>query len=216
MKKKLLIALSYVLILAVGIVGTLAYLTDKDEVKNTFVLSENIDISMDESEVEKVKDDYIADNTSRVKENTYEAVYPGAELPKDPTIHVLPGEDVYVRAIVTIPNGTEWLGELDADYAKALEILTAGTIGADWSIEKTETDGTSVIYTMLYANRLNENEDAAPVFEKIVVPNTFTYAEIELMADANNEFHVNVIAQAIQAAGFDTAAEAFAGYDATV
>ena len=85
-KKSIALTLTAVMLaLAVGIGGTIAYFTSTTEnVQNTFTTGK-VGITLDEAEVTQDGDTWTAGN-KRVKENKYETVYPGAVLPKDPTI----------------------------------------------------------------------------------------------------------------------------------
>ena len=84
--------------LAIG--GTMAYYTDRAETKNTFTLSEGVNILLDEALVDE---NFVADETQRVTANTYNRIYPGAVLPKDPTVHVAEGtEPAFLRVKVTV------------------------------------------------------------------------------------------------------------------
>ncbi|MBQ6811447.1 MAG: hypothetical protein IJO94_08615 [Firmicutes bacterium] len=212
MKKKLLIALSYVLILALGIVGTMAYLTDKDEVNNTFLLSENIDINLDEEQVVKKDDDYVGTGVREENGNTYPEVYPGAVMPKDPTITVLPGEDVYVRAKVTIPNGANWLNLLADEYDDAFRVLVVDTIGEGWSIVDTEVKGDDVTIVLLQEKRLAK-DDKSVIFTTVEIPGWFEWNHMQEVGGTNMSFDMDVIAEAIQAAGMSSAKVAFARND---
>ena len=57
------------LLVAASVMGTMAYLTSKDEVKNTFTVG-NIKINLDEAKVDQMGDPIQGEK--RVKENSYE------------------------------------------------------------------------------------------------------------------------------------------------
>ena len=100
MKKKLMTVLALVLVIALSVAGTYAYLTSQDTVTNTFTVG-NVAITMDEAKV----DEYgVADNNApRVAGNEYKLV-PGHNYVKDPTIHVgANSENCYL--FVEITNG---------------------------------------------------------------------------------------------------------------
>ena len=100
MKKKLMTVLALVLVIALSVAGTYAYLTSQASVKNTFTVG-NVSITMDEAKV----DEYgVADNNApRVAGNEYKLV-PSHTYVKDPTIHVgANSEDCYL--FVEITNG---------------------------------------------------------------------------------------------------------------
>lgn len=107
MKKTLTIALSMVLVAAIAVTGTLAFLTDESDILvNKFTFGN--------TEVE------IAEPTWTAALGGEEAmkVVPGETVAKDPTITVKGTEEVYVYAYVN--NAL-------ADY------VTIGTIGANWT-----------------------------------------------------------------------------------
>lgn len=82
--KVLLLVLCAILLVAGSVMGTLAYLTGRDSVTNTFTVGK-IAITMDETDV----DEYGAaiDNAEPVKANEYNLI-PGKTYTKDPEIHV--------------------------------------------------------------------------------------------------------------------------------
>lgn len=215
MKKKLMIALSYVLILALGIAGTIAFLTGEDEVVNTFELDDNVSITLDEAPVEKVGDLYQETTGTRVKANTYKDVYPGAVMPKDPTVHLANANtaDAYLKVTVTVPNAKAWLGTTEAD----LNTLTGNTVDAKWQFSKGELVGEDVVYTLFYADRMVAGASTEPVFEQIVFPAEFDTAEIRTyFGTAAPQFNVEVNAYSIQAAGFTSAVQAFGVKEGTM
>ena len=80
MKKKLTLVVSLLLVMALSIGGTLAYLTDKtDAVTNTFTMG-NVNITLVETDTE-------LDDDESDKTNDYKFV-PGKEIAKDPKVTV--------------------------------------------------------------------------------------------------------------------------------
>lgn len=103
-KKALLLAACAVLLVAASVMGTMAYLTSKDEVKNTFTVGK-VKIELDEAKVDQMGDPIQGEK--RVKENSYKLI-PKHTYVKDPTVTVLKkSEDCYVRLKVTFNNATE-------------------------------------------------------------------------------------------------------------
>lgn len=109
--KALLMSLCAVLLVAASVLGTMAYLTDSKDVKNTFTVG-NVAITLDEA---KVDDNGNAINkqgnqvtnladAERVPGNAYKLL-PGHTYTKDPTVTVLtPSVASYVRMKVTFNN----------------------------------------------------------------------------------------------------------------
>ncbi len=115
-KKALLLAACAVLLVAVSVMGTMAYLTSKDEVKNTFTVGK-VKIELDEAKVDEMGDPVTP--AERVKGNEYKLL-PAHTYTKDPTVTVLKNsEDCYVRLTVTFNNATEIIALCtDPEYAE--------------------------------------------------------------------------------------------------
>lgn len=106
--KALLMSLCAVLLVAASVLGTMAYLTDSKDVKNTFTVG-NVTITLDEAKVDDngnaidkqgKRVTNLAD-AERVLGNAYKLL-PGHTYTKDPTVTVLaPSVESYVRMKVT-------------------------------------------------------------------------------------------------------------------
>ena len=106
MKKALLVVLALVLVAALSVGLTMAYLTSQDTVTNTFTVGK-VEITLDEAKVTEygVK----VDGASRVDKNTYKLI-PGHTYVKDPTVHVTEGSEpcyVFVKVENSISAVTE-------------------------------------------------------------------------------------------------------------
>lgn len=112
--RKILVSLAALaLVAAISIGGTLAYLTSKDEVKNTFTVG-NVTITMDETDV----DDSTKD-AARDTENSYKLL-PGKTYTKDPIIHVdANSESCYL--FVTIKNEIAAIEDANNSVEKQME-----------------------------------------------------------------------------------------------
>lgn len=139
MKKKLTTVLAIVLVVALSVAGTYAYLTAQtDQVKNTFTAAGLAsEFSLDESKANQQPDgSYTLDVSTRVQENTY-SVVPTVTLKKDPTVHVTLEKNVGAYVFLAVDNN---LGNG----------LTA-TIDSTWTaLNTTYTDAQGVEWTMYY------------------------------------------------------------------
>lgn len=101
--KALLMSLCAVLLVAASVLGTMAYLTDSKDVKNTFTVG-NVAIKLDEAKVDENGTQVVdkdGNPVARVTENEYKLL-PGHTYTKDPTVTVLkPSVASYVRMKVT-------------------------------------------------------------------------------------------------------------------
>ncbi|SFN78030.1 SipW-dependent-type signal peptide-containing protein [Proteiniclasticum ruminis] len=202
-KKITILALSLIAVFAAAM--TFAYFTDQsDEVKNTFTMG-NVEILLDEALVVPTTGPSgttwaVDEEADRVLSNTYDNIYPGAILPKDPMVENTGSNPAYIRAKVTFTKHAE----LAAAIPDPKTIL--GTLGAGWSYFG--VDGST--YEFRFANVLPAGGITNPLFTQVTIPASLNSAEMESISG----FQINVIAEAIQSQGFANVTEAFAAYDA--
>ena len=106
MKKKLTTVLAIVLVVALSVAGTYAYLTAQtDTVKNTFTAAGLASkFTLDESKATQQPDgSYTLDVNDRAQENTY-SVVPTVTLKKDPTVHVTLEKNVGAYVFLAVDN----------------------------------------------------------------------------------------------------------------
>lgn len=208
-KKVVTLVLCMVLVAALSVVGTLAYLTDTSKVTNTFTAG-NVDIKLEETEVDR---EGTVIGALRESGNVYHLI-PGHEYTKDPTVTVLePSDTCYVRMMVTvtIPNGIDAttaampLDEMFPDYDESV-----------WPRASKTIDGNTITYEYRYKTTVNAEDTTAkddsvklePLFTTIQVPTDWDNAQL----DALEGMTVDVTAQAIQADGF-TVDQAWIAFD---
>ena len=208
MKKKLMTVLALVLVIAMSVAGTVAYLTSADEVVNTFTVG-NVAITLDEAEVDA--NGNVVSN-DRVKANSYKLL-PGHTYAKDPMVTVKAGsESSYVKMTVTFSDAAA----LDAIFAPTGADLTSifnGYDSATW-IYKNVTENTTAntrTYEFWYKETVAApNADVAldALFDSITVPGTINNAQLKTIEGMT----ITVNAYAIQADGFANAEAAWAAY----
>lgn len=197
MKKKLLIALAIVLVIAMSVTGTLAYLTaSTGAVTNTFTVGkvfdeedsdENKNFELLEHGITGKPGEYTL-TAEEVNGNEY-TVMPGVDIPKDPFVRVNKPVGVDVYLFVEVVDGTGEQLTVTVDSAKWTKLAgVTGTHGGD-------------VYT-LASGRLTEGNtlDATHILEedKIVVANATIVAPGQ----------VTFYGYLIQAAGFTSAEDA--------
>ena len=220
-KKALLMTLCAVLLIVASVMGTVAYLTSSDTVTNTFTVG-NVKITLDEAQV----DEYgvAASPAVRVAANTYKLL-PGHEYTKDPTVTVVKGsEESYVRMLVTVSD----IDALKAAFPAAsyptfyngdiflLQKLVTGWDNTVWESTNEVTVGTdgSCVYEFRYKTTVDASKATAdkvlePLFKTIVIPDTVDGTALAKL----DQVKITVTAEAIQADGFATAADAYAALD---
>lgn len=212
LRRALLLVACAVLLVSISVSATLAYLTSKTKVvTNTFSVG-SVSIDLDEN---KVTEYGVKDGETLVKSNTYKLV-PGHTYLKNPTVHVAKGsEECYL--FVKVDNG---ISDIEADVVITTPgengTQTTETIGTieeqmlgeyGWrQLEITKADGTTeeVENVYYYYVKVDAREAAVDklVFFQFKVDGE---ADVASCADAS----INVQAYAVQADGFNSAADAW-------
>lgn len=182
--KALLLALCAVLLVAASVLGTMAYLTSQAEVTNTFTVG-SVSITLDEAPVDA---NGKKTTGARVTTNSYKLM-PGHEYDKDPTIHVAQNsEDCWLFVQIT----DEIAAIQDADTI-ATQMAAKG-----WTL----VDADANVYAH---NAIAKAGNNVVVFESFKIKGDVK--NDALAAYANKT--IKVIAYAVQADGFDSAAAAW-------
>ena len=209
-RKVLILALCAVLLVSISVMGTMAYLTSKDSVTNTFTVGK-VAIKLDEAKANA--DGTLVQGADRVDANSYKLL-PGQTYNKDPMVTVLKdSEKSYIRMTVTVSKAEE----LDAIFAPAganLLSIFNGYDGATW-LYKGDTDNAdnTRTYEFWYKEAVAAPDaDVAldALFDSITVPGSITNAQLATIEGMT----ITVNAYAIQADGFGTADLAWAAYPA--
>lgn len=238
--KALLLTLCAVLLVAASVMGTMAYLTASDSVKNTFTVG-NVRINLDEAKVNE--NGTPVEGAARVKENSYKLI-PGVTYTKDPTVTVLNGSvESYVRMKVTFnnaekiiamctdpefaggdPTGVEnayplirMVNFVEANAAKwdgiPDNMVEIEDMLADSKYFTYDAAANTLTYTFYYTEKVAapSGDVKLPVlFGSVTLPEWVTGEQL----DGLNNFQISVVAEAIQADGFETEAAAWAAFDA--
>ncbi len=239
--KALLLSLCAVLLVAATVFTTVAYLTSKDAVKNTFTIGK-VNIKLDEANVDEGGN--VIEGAGRVKENSYKLL-PGHTYTKDPTVTVLKGsEEAYVRMKVTMNKASDLIALCtDPEFAedgptgvenafpliRMVNFVEANAAKWDGIIPDNMVDTEEMLADSKYFSYDKETDTltyyfyytetvAAPDADKAlaVLFDSITvpeWATAEQLAKLEG-FQINVVAEAIQADGFADADAAWAAYDA--
>lgn len=213
-KKRFVAILLCVTLVALAAIGaTFAYLTDTKTVDNTFTMG-NVAIKLDETDIKNP-------TGARVTSNEYN-VYPGAVVTKDPIVHNTGKNGAYIRATVNVSNWMNLVGAYYPDFKenfpsdgyKAALNLLVGELGEGWSVVGVEAGDTFTIgqfdakFILKYDGKLAAGENTTAMFQTVTIPAGIDNANTDSFKE------VKVVAQAMQADGFDTWEAAFAAYDA--
>ena len=218
--KALLLTLCAVLLVTASVLGTMAFLTSTASVENTFTVG-SVKITLDEAKV--TTDGKPVANAARVTENSYKLM-PGHTYTKDPTIHVdAASEDCFIRAKVTLTNAREWIAIATKYADNKVENIIKGTDDNIWWVSQPAVDNekNTVTYTFVYKNESHTDELGKRIwtstdskdlvlFNEIAIPGGLTNDELAAVGSSK----IPVVADALQADGFETEAAAWAAFDA--
>ena len=237
--KALLLTLCAVLLVTASVLGTLAFLTSTDEVKNTFTVG-SVNITLDEAKVKT--DGTPVEGAARVKANEYHLL-PGHTYTKDPTVTVKDGsESAYVRLKVTFNNAADMIAMCtDPEYAddgptgvenaypliRMVKFVEANAAKWDGIIPDNMVDTEEMLDNSKYFQKIDDTLTyyfyyktpvAAPdgdvkletLFDAVTVPGWVKGDQLAKL----NDFKITVVAEAIQADGFTNADAAWAAFDA--
>ena len=179
--KALLLSLCAVLLVAASVLGTMAYLTSTDEVKNTFTVG-SVAITLDETDV-----DNSTTGADRDRANSYKLL-PGHTYTKDPIVHVnSTSENCYLfvkvaNEITAIEDGTK----------VAAQMTAKGWVAVNGAPDV-------YVYTQSNAPAVVAGGSNVTVFDNFTISGTVDNATL---ATYNNKT-ITVTAYAIQADGFE-------------
>ncbi len=209
--KAVVLTLCAVLLVVASVMGTMAYLTSKDNVTNTFTVGK-VKLTLDETKVDEYGEKYLTSDSSsvskpdaaKVQANTYNLV-PGHTYIKDPTVHVeKDSEDCYV--FVKVENG---LASFEKEGNTTIATQITNTNG--WT-QLTDKEGKVVAGVYYKSVSKSTSDQDLTVFSSFTLANDANSKEDwSSLSDAN----IKVTAYAIQQDGFTTsAAEGSAEYQA--
>lgn len=230
--KALLMSLCAVLLVAASVLGTMAYLTDSKDVKNTFTVG-NVAIKLDEAKVDENGTQVVdkdGNPVARVTENEYKLL-PGHTYVKDPTVTVLkPSVASYVRMKVTFNKASALIAMCtDPEFAedgptgvenaypliRMVNFVEANAAKWDGIIPDNMVDTEEMLANGKYFDAKNDtltyyfyyNETVAAPTEDVVLPALFDSITVPEWATGDQlkalqGFEINVVAEAIQADGF--------------
>lgn len=242
--KALLMSLCAVLLVAASVLGTMAYLTDSKDVKNTFTVG-NVTIKLDEAKVDEMgnlvknQDGTLAD---RVTQNEYKLL-PNHTYTKDPTVTVLaPSVESYVRMKVTFNKASALIAMCtDPEFAedgptgvenafpliRMVKFVEANAAKWDGIIPDNMVDTKDMLADPKYIDAKNDTLTYYFYYKETVEAPTADvklatlFDSINVPEWATNDqlkalqgFEITAVAEAIQADGFENADAAWAAFAA--
>lgn len=225
-KKTVILAIALMCILCTAVFGTIAYLTDTDEVTNSFTIGK-VEIDVDETKVNEAGDpiqktdengtpvvdeqgnpvyERTEDTDGAVEGNTYPMI-PGKTYVKDPTMTVKEGsEPSFYRMKVTVTQLAALKEVFASQDGFKLSAIVNGLDTANWALHGYQSDEAqdTITYEFRYIGQPGEGEWKLPaLFTELVIPGFFDNDDVTALKDMT----INVVGNAIQQTGFveDTA-----------
>ena len=190
-KKKVLVLALAVCLIATLSIGTLAWFSAEDEIKNDFLFATDDegkpDFSVDVTEEGDPEDDGLK----------YEDILPGDVYDKKATVTNTGAYDQYIRVIVEISDGQAWRDALGTDYA--FENCFIGFDPAMWLQPigvNNYIPGVDKIVIVAYYNGILTPDQSITLFEQVKIPEELTVDQADTLAGG---FDITVKAHAIQA-----------------
>lgn len=201
--KIMLLALCMAALIAVSVIGTMAYLTSTDKVTNTFTVGQ-VKITLDEAKVNDAG--FAVTPAERVKANSYKLM-PGHSYTKDPTVHVTDGsENCYI--FVKVENGISAFEAANEESTDGYKTIATQIITNGW----TKLADNDNVYYRSYTNGENAQKSFT-VFSNFKIADNANNAEATKTswnAVTAENTKITVTAYAIQADGFANADAAWA------
>ena len=195
--KALLLTLCAVLLVTASMLGTMAFLTSTDEVKNTFTVGQ-VKITLDEAKVDE--NGKPVEGVARVAENSYKLL-PGHTYTKDPTIHVdAVSEDSWI--FVKVENGIAAFEAATSTEENGYKSISDQITANGW----TALNGVANVYYKPYTK--SDTGSDLIVFSNFKIADTAN--DVQGWATLNAT--VNITAYAVQKDGFATAEAAWAAF----
>ena len=214
MKRRVFVVALAVCLIAILSVGSLAWFNDSKSIENDFKVNTSENDTNPEFSVKVSETDNVADGETATG-NTYYNVLPGTVIAKDPKVTNTGDYTQWIRVKVTLSKAQGWIA--GGGTLRWTELFEGATYGAannaaateDWLlVDNTAAVSGDTATWYLYLNCELVPEATATLFTSVKIPTNFTQQE---MAAFNNEFSINVVAEALQRANTgDSAVEAFA------
>ncbi len=216
-KKALVVTLAFMLLAAACVAGALAYLqASTSTVKNTFsaaeLVSQTSDFTLTEHTAQVSSDGYNWEltTTTASSEQTYSGVLPGASVAKDPQVSLtlVSGVKAYLYVIVYDTTSSDLTYSISSDWTE----ISGATL-------PTGKSGTLYYYTGSSATSgVLTGDGSTTVTSYIISENKLTYSSSVTSVSSEDSSLGSLVftAYAVQAAGFNDAASAWAAtYGAT-
>ena len=213
MNKKQVFTLALaVCLIAILSMGSLAWFSDEDSIKNDFMIADSDDDTADEIFSVDVWEN-TPDGDKDQDGYEYKDILPGDELKKEVYVENTGYYSQYIRVTVTVNNANAWIAALGNGYD--LGTIFEGHDETLWTRMEVGTyNGTNNTYTMVYyLNETLEADETVCLFETVKIPSQLTQQDMVFVGAG---FELTVVADAVQTEnlGIDTTDDVNDAYQA--
>lgn len=203
-KKKVFVAALAVCLVAIISMGTLAWFSDSDFVKNDFMITDSTVTNPDEVFSVDIYETKVDENGNAVTDangnpettdagNTYKNIAPGDVLTKDPTVKNTGNYDQWVRVKVTLSNAENWLALFRKYNLTFNDVFTNIDSDAWVGVEDYTITGGAMTFTYYLKDKLAPDTEVT-LFEAVKIPGVFDQTDM----NAIKEFSLSFVAEAVQ------------------
>lgn len=207
-KKKLAVVSLVLCVIAILSMGSLAWFTADDSIKNTLNFADSSDFVIDV--IEHDADGQEVGTLSDPIGNTYDDLFPNQLIAKDPyVINKSASEDQFIRVTVTLSNAAKWASLVTE--GTDLTTIFEGFDESKWTrYDDPTVDAANdkISYTFYLNDKLEALKNVA-VFSGVRVPSTVTLDDV---ADLQATI-ISIKAEAKQTTGFSDSATAYTAFN---
>ena len=193
-KKKIFVVALAICLIATISMGTLAWFSASDSVKNDFYVADSEDYTDDPDAIFSVAVwEKTPDSNKDTDGYAYTEILPGAVLTKQTHIENTGYYSQFVRVIATISDAKAWMDAVDG--VDAAEVFL-GFDRSDWTdiLKDYDAAADTLTYVLYYDGILERGKDIT-LFEQVKIPESLTVAQAAAFAGG---FSITVKAQAVQ------------------
>ncbi len=196
-KRKIFLAALAICIVAILSMGTLAYFSYNDSVKNEFMIATSDDDEANEVFSVDVWEEQEEGSTDKEQSGyDYDDVVPGDNLPKIVHVENTGYYEQYVRVTVTVSDASAWKAML-GDNVALEDIVDGFDTTKVLYVNATEVNDT-LVYELYYRDILEMGKDFI-VFKSVKIPSSMDAEEAAAFNDGTDpSFYIDIVAKAIQ------------------
>ena len=196
-KSKVLVIALAISVFAVMSLGSLAWFTDSDSVKNDFLIADSNDDPDEIFSVDVWEDGTPDDPDGEEKDQDgiqYPDILPGDDLYKEVHIENTGYYDQYIRATVTVTGASVWQDIYGVRLVPLKEFANIDETAIHTMVSYYDAKNDTFVYELYYTDILAAGKDMV-IFDNVHITEDMTRFQA---ADLSGEFSITVVADAVQ------------------